>query len=231
MKFGFRTSAIDAFRAALTFKVGEAHNSTLQLARLDDGRVEIQATDGIGVVCLPATVTDGVEFDALLLTPMSLKVPSGMKSGIDVIEFLLDGDSFADLNGWAWWGARSDRKIGGMQAGTGKTMPVRKVVPDALPLLPAAPPYAFDAVHAANVLRAARTAPRYPITVQLPSGAAAFRWAFEGGGDYTIVCGRADDFVQAEFARVLELHRIARVGGRAYQEALEAEMTKKGATK
>ncbi len=230
MKFEFRATAIDALRAALTFKVGEAHNSTLQLARLDDGRVEVQATDGIGVVCFPATVTDGVEFDPLLLTPMSLKVPSGMKNGADVVKVRLDGESFADLSGWVYWASKT-QKLGGMSAATGKTMPVRKVVPDALPLLPAAPPYAFDAVHAANVLRAARVVPRYPITVQLPSGVAAFRWAFEGGGDYTIVCGRADDFVQAEFARVLELHRIARVGGKAYQEALEAEMTKKGIAK
>lgn len=228
MKFAFRTTAIDAFRAALTFKVGEAHNGTLQLARLPDGRVEVQATDGVGVVCLPAIVTDGVEFDPLLLNPMNLKVPSGMKNGADTIEVLLDGESFVELNGWVRW-ASKDRVIGGMQAGTGKTMPVRKVVPDAVPLLPAAPPFAFDAVHAADVLRAARVTPRYPITVQLPSGSAAFRWAFEGGGDYTIVCGRGTDDVEQEFKRVLELHRIARVGGRSYQEALEAEMTKKGA--
>lgn len=227
MKFGFRTTAIDALRAALTFKIGEAHNGTLQLARLEDRTVEIQATDGIGVVCLPATVTSGAEFDPLLLAPMNLKVPSGMKSDSDAVEVMLDGESFADLSGWVYW-ASKDRKIGGMQAGTGKTMPIRKVVPDALPLLPAAPPFAFDAVHAATVLRAARTVPRYPRTVQLPSGAAAFRWSFEGGGDYTIVCGRGDDFAESEFKRVLELHRIARVGGKAYQEALEAEMTKKG---
>lgn len=234
MKFLFGTTAIDAFRAAL--KVAESDNGTLQFVRIPDGLVdEIQATDGVGVVTLPAFVErivsfdpgGSMDFDPLLLAPLNLKIPSGLKSGIDSLHVQLEGESFSDLAGWVHSESKG-QKLGGMTAATGKAIPIRKVVPDALPILPAAPPYAFDAVHAANVLRAARTVPRYPITVQLPSGSAAFRWAFDGGGDYTIVCGRGTDDVEQEFKRMLELHRVARVGGRAYQEALEAEMIKKG---
>lgn len=205
-KIGLRITAIDAFRAALAIRNVDERNPTLHAAFTNSNATELFTTDGFGVAFVPLTeplASSSIDWatnpaiDTIRIQTLNTRVPARARN----ITILVDTTvTEAIIN--------IDEQPAGVAFVTlGSAPRARQVVPADLPPLAIAPPYAFDAIRAANVLRASKTPPQNSETVQLPGGGIAFRWRFDTGGEYVQVSNRGDDHAKKRFEVVLSVCR------------------------
>jgi hypothetical protein len=200
----FVTTAVDAFRAALALKSPDERNPILHVPLKQGSGDELFTTDNRAIVFVPIKIT-GLAYTNDAPTSVSIeltntKIPARAHT-LTVTLWTND----ATTNGVLL----ADTQPAGIAAVTNQLTPTaRRVAPAGLPPLPAAPPYGYDTLHAASILRASsKTPPDRHEPIQLPQAGYAFRWAFNTGGELILVANRASDEERNAFKNALEFIR------------------------
>lgn len=199
-KLGIRTTAIEAFRAALAARALDEPHPTLH-AHLTQGQAtELFATDNYGIIFIP---TNDIHIDwtnepakSLRIQISNAKIPAratNITITIDQTHGILTVDGNA---------------VGFAQITEGHSPLARSVAPENLPALAIAPPYGYDTLRAAAILRASgKTPPTRSEPIELPQAGIAFRWRFPTGGEYVLVSNRGEDHDVKRFKGILSVTR------------------------
>jgi hypothetical protein len=199
-----RTTAVEAFRAALTVKDPGATHAILHVPFNNGKATELFATDNRAIVFVPIEITQSTWTNnaptAIAIRIANTKIPARVHAislSSLTTETNVTGTVLAD-----------DRPCGFATLEYESTPAARRVAPAGLPPLPAAPPYGYDTLHAASILRASsKTPPDRHEPIQLPQAGYAFRWAFNTGGELILVANRASDEERNAFKNALEFIR------------------------
>jgi hypothetical protein len=200
----FTTTAVDAFRAALALKSPDERNPILHVPLKQGHANELFTTDNHAIVFVPIQTektpwtNDAPASITIELT--NTKIPARAHTLTLTIQ-----TNDTTTNGVLL----ADGQPAGIATITNHPTPTaRRVAPAELPPLPVAPPYGYDTLHAADILRASKpkTPPRHD-PIELPQAGYAFRWEFNTGGSLILVANRASDEERNAFRNTLRIIR------------------------
>jgi hypothetical protein len=198
----FTTTAVEAFRAALALKSPDERNPILHVPLKQGHANELFTTDNRAIVFVPIQTektpwaNDAPASISIELT--NTKIPArahALTITIRTNDIATNGVLLAD-----------GQPAGIATITTHPTPTARRVAPAELPPLPVAPPYGYDTLHAADILRASKqkTLPRHD-PIELPQAGYAFRWEFNNGGSLILVSNRASDEERNAFKEDLDI--------------------------